>query len=362
MLLSSWYHLEYFFRDFALYLIFILLSFIGLIFGTIKSHHLNISENKKKFLIALFFSIFCIVLIYSSSEAYFRYRFDEPDSLGFLKVNGRWFQRHVVFNSYFVRDRDFTLSKKEGVTRIGLIGDSIAMGYGIKNVEDRFSNRLEKKLIVAGKKVEVYNLGKSGYDTDTEIAEYNKSFKNLNLDIVIWEYFLNDAQPNDRSTGTRILIREKAQNNLAKSISNYSYFFDYVYWRLASRFDKTFVELRNADLAAYKDKENFERHKKDVIDFATQLKAEGKKIIVIVFPAIRFIDNYPAEDIHKTMDQIFNDQGLTVIDLLNDLKGKHYRDIVVSQFDYHPNESVQKIAAQRLYEQILPLLNTAKQE
>ena len=356
MFLNLWYRLGYFFHDFSFYLFLLFASSAFLVFGSFAIYKSQRSDRTKKIFLTFLVSLFSLIFIYSFFEAYFRYRFDESDSLGFLQVTGRWFKRHVVFNNYFVRDRDFTLSKKEGVTRIGVIGDSIAMGYGIKKVDDRFSNLLEKKLQGAGKKVEVYNLGKSGYDTDTELEEYNKTFKDLNLDIVIWEYFLNDAQPNNRSTGSRVLINSRKQGNLARLISSYSFFFDYVYWRLASRYDKTFVALRNADLAAYKDKENFQRHKKDVIALSKELLNANKKVIVIVFPAVRFIDNYPASDIHQTMDQIFKDQGLTLIDLLDNLKGKRYKDLVVSQFDYHPNEYVQKIAAQRLYEKILPLL------
>ena len=356
MLLNRWYHLSYFFHDFSLYLFLLFISLILLIFGSFKVYKSDKPEKKKKILLTLFFALFSAVVIYSSFEAFFRYRFDESDGLGFLRVTGRWFQRHVVSNNYFVRDRNFAREKKEGVTRIGIIGDSITMGYGIKNVNDRFSNILEKKLNNAGKKIEVYNLGKSGYNTDSELVEYNRNFKDLNLDIVIWEYFLNDAQPSEASSGTKILTHARAQGKVAGFFSNYSYFFDYIYWKLVARYDKTFVQLRNADLAAYKAEENFQRHKKDVISFAQELLDAHKKVVVIVFPAIRFIDNYPASDIHQTMDQIFNDQGLTVIDLLNDLKGKHYKDLVVSQFDYHPNEYVQKIAAERLYEKILPLL------
>lgn len=118
VLLNSWYHLNYFLHDFAGYLIFILISLTAFIFASLKVFRSNLSENKKKIILASFFVIFSIILIYSGLEAYFRYRFDESDSLGFLKVNGKWFERHVVFNNYFVRDRNFESKKKDGKIRI----------------------------------------------------------------------------------------------------------------------------------------------------------------------------------------------------------------------------------------------------
>jgi hypothetical protein len=354
--LNLWYRLHYFLQDFAGYLIFIAVALIAFIFASLKVFRSNLSDNKKKIILASFFVIFSIILIYSGLEAYFRYSFDESDSLGFLKVNGKWFKRHVIFNNYHVRDRNFESKKKEGTIRIGVIGDSIAMGYGIKNVEDRFSNILEKKLKDEKFNVEVYNLGKSGYDLDVEVEEYNNSFGSLDFDIIVWQYFLNDAQPKEKSEGTKVLLKEQAQSKLMQFISNYSYFFDYVYWRLAARYDKTFKELRNVDINAYKSRENFSRHENTVISFINQLKKENRKIVVVVFPFIVFLPDYPAVDIHKRMSKVFEKEGVRPIDLLDDLKNKQSKDLVVSQYDFHPNEFVHKIAAQRLYDRIVHLL------
>ncbi len=359
MILNFWYRFLYFVNDFSIYLSLITVFLLAVIFGSIKIHRSHFSETKKKALFIILFSFFFIVLIYSGFEGYFRYRFDESDSLGFLKVNGRWFQRHVVFNSYFVRDREFTREKKEGLTRIGVIGDSIAMGYGIKNVKDRFSNILEKKLRDAKQNVEVYNLGESGADTDTEIINYNKA-KKLNLDIVVWEYFFNDAEPSINNQGTKVLIKANVRGKITTFVSNYSYFFDYVYWRLSTRYEKTFKELRTADMASYKDEKNFQRHKNVVTSFIKQLKDDNRKIVVIIFPFMYFLPNYPANDIHTTMNNVFRENGVEPIDLLNDLKNEYSKNLIVSKFDYHPNESVQKLAAQKLYDKILPLLNQSE--
>lgn len=355
MLVNIWGHLRHFITDFLPYLTLITLSFLFLLFSAKKAMKSSPLEHQKNILLIVSFSLFAFILIFSGFEAYFRYRFDESDSLGFLKVNSRWFDRHVVFNNYFFRDRNFEATKKTGVTRIGILGDSIAMGYGIKNVDDRFSNILEKKLRDKKYNVEVYNLGKSGYDTQVEIEEYNK-VKNLNFDIIVWEYFLNDAQPKDKSKGTQVLLKEQAQTNLARTISETSYFFDYIYWRIEAKYERTFVELRNADMAAYKDAKNFSRHKEEVQSFIDQLKSEKKKVVVIIFPFMFFLPNYPASDIHKTVRAVFREKEIDAIDLLDYLKEKNAKDLIVSRYDYHPNEYVHNLAAEKLYKKIAPLL------
>ncbi len=351
-----WGHISYFLKDFSGYIILMLISFSLLIFTSLRVIRSKRPDSKKKLIVTFVFSIFLLILVFSSFEAYFRYQFDESDSLGFLQVNDKWLERHVIYNNYFTRDRNFERKKKEGTVRIGVIGDSIAFGYGIKDVNNRFSNILEKKLKDAGYNVEVYNLGKSGFDTPDEIEEYNKSFKQLNFDIIVWEYFLNDAEPKGKSNGTKVLLKERAKGKIITFLSDRSYFFDYIYWRLAAKYEKTFRELRNVDMAAYHDGDNFLSHKKDVTDFIAQLKNENRKIVVIVFPFMYFFPNYPATDINQKMDNIFKENGAELIDLLGDLKGKNAKDLIVSQFDYHPNESVQRLAADRLYEKIVPLL------
>src|SRR3989344_457571 len=191
MLFNLWARLSYFLNDFSLYLILISLSLLATVIIVILIFKSNLKDINKKLFISAALTILTLILTYSFFEAYFRYIYDASDGLGFLKINERWHRRHVVYNSDFFRDKNFDVNKKEGVTRIGVLGDSITFGGGIEDVNDRFSNILEKKLRAANFNVEVYNLGKPGYDTEGEIQVYD-SVKHLNFDIIVWQYFLND--------------------------------------------------------------------------------------------------------------------------------------------------------------------------
>jgi len=347
---------RYFFSDFAPYLVFNALAFLLLLFLIYKVFKSKLSKYKKNLSLLLIFTTFILVVTYTFCEAYFRFVYDKSDGLGFLRVNSKWQARHVIHNNYFYRDRDFTVQKQEGVKRIGVIGDSIAFGGGIKNVDDRFSNLLEKKLIEAGYKVEVYNLGKPGYDTEAEIAEYQK-VKNLNFDVVVWEYFLNDIQPKDKSTGTPILVRESKKGEIVTLLSNRSYFFDFLYWRIALKWQETLLELKNADLARYSDRETLENHKMQISQFINDLKQENKEVVVIIFPLLAFLGpDYPANGVHQDMGEFFRSNGLEVVDLLDYLKGKNGKDFWASEFDSHPNEYVHNLAAEKLFEAVRPFL------
>lgn len=360
--------LIYFLKDFSFYLVLIILALLVLSFASYKIYKSGTESKKKQVILASIFTLFMIILVITGFEAYFRYVYDVPDGLGYLKVNRKWHERHVVYNNYFFRDRDFKNDKKEGITRIAVLGDSISFGGGIEKVEDRFSNILEKKLREAGKNVEVYNLGKPGYDTQAEIVEYKK-VKHLNFDILVWEYFLNDIQPQGKSTGTPIITENSKKGKIVTFLSDRSVFFDFVYWRFSQRYQKTFQALRTADLDQYKNQQVLEEHKKVISDFAKELEQEDIKTFVIIFPFTFLLGpNYPATDIHKMMGEYFRGQGLQTLDLLPDLISssreisslidEDRNKLMASKFDPHPNEIVHGLAAQKLFEIISPYLTS----
>lgn len=348
--------LIYFLKDFSPYILLVLLSSIAIIFGLYKISSSSLTQNKKKIAMAVVSTIFSMILVFTMAEAYFRYVYDESDGLGFLKVNARWYSRHVVYNGDYVRDRPFHQEKKEGLVRIGAFGDSLTFGAGIKDPENRFSNLLQKMLQSAGYNAEVYNLGRSGLDTEEEINFY-KDKLHLNFDIIVWEYYLNDIQPENKSTGTTVLNSVSAPP-LVKAISNFSYLFDYLYWRFSSQYQTTFSRLKNADINQYHNQEVLKKHIEEINNLVSMTKSNNQKFVVVIFPFMHLLGpNYPVGDIHQKMDSVFTEAGAdAVIDLLPDLKDKNPKDLVASRFDSHPNEFVHKLAAEKLFEQIKPLL------
>lgn len=350
--------LLYFIRDFSLYFILLFITFISFIVASYLIYKSKLTSTKKKILVTLAFTILLVVIVFSTLEAYFRYVYDVPDGLGFLRVNEKWHQRHTVYNHDFFRDRNFTANREQGTVKIAVLGDSLAFGAGIENVQDRFSNLLEKKLNSQGYKVEVYNLGKPGYDTEAEIEVYN-SVKNLNFDIVVWEYFINDIQPKVGSTGSPIITTNRNRAKILEAISRNSYFADYLYWRFSSVYSKTISSLRTADVDQYKDQQRIEDHKKVIGDFISSLRAQNKEIVVIMFPAIALLgQDYPVFT-NDIMHEIYRANSVSFVDLYSDLKDQNPKNLRASNFDAHPNEKVHLLAAEKLVELIKPLLTTS---
>lgn len=346
-------HIVYFIKDFSMYLILISLSSVLMIIAIYKIFKKETNPTKKKLIMAGIFTIFIILITYNTCEAFFRYRYNVPDGLGFLKVSKKWDARHVILNNEFLRDRNFVEQKQEGVTRIGVLGDSITFGGGIEDVNNRFSNILERKLRESGKNVEVYNIGKPGYDTVTEIPVYDQ-IKHYNFDIIVWEYFVNDIQPGSDSTGSPIIENNSKKSAFVNFLSNRSYFFDFMYWRFSNRYQKTFQALRTADIAQYSNKPVLVRHKEDIKTLLGKIKEQNSKVVVIMFPSnVLLGPNYPTF-VHEMMGTYFRENGAEFYDLYNDLKDKDGKTLMASKFDPHPNEIVHEIAAERLYDILLP--------
>jgi lysophospholipase L1-like esterase len=98
----------------------------------------------------------------------------------------------VRFNSAGLRGAEYDLTKPDGVTRVAVLGDSFAWGYGVEQ-DDNFAAVLEERLNEAGYPVEVLNFGLTGYGTDQDYLAYLELARAYDPDIVILAFYENDV-------------------------------------------------------------------------------------------------------------------------------------------------------------------------
>ncbi len=133
-------------------------------------------------------------------------------------------------NSMGIRgDREYALEKPARTVRIVGLGDSFTQGYEVE-LRDTYLYRLEGLLRARGHRVEVVNLGVSGYGTAEELILLEEVALGMQPDIVIVGFFQNDLDDNVRSCLYRLddagfLVRDAATYLPAIGIRNRLYSF-----------------------------------------------------------------------------------------------------------------------------------------
>ena len=109
----------------------------------------------------------------------------------------------VVINSLGLREREYSPDKDRDVYRILVLGDSMTFGWGAR-AEDTYAKRLERMLNGTNaypdrRRFEVINAGVGNYNTAQEVAYFKSRGIQLDPDMVILGFYLNDAEPTPRA-------------------------------------------------------------------------------------------------------------------------------------------------------------------
>jgi hypothetical protein len=103
--------------------------------------------------------------------------------------------RYRTNSQGFRGTKEYSLNPKEGVYRIVVQGDSVTLGYGVKDNET-YSQVIEDMLRKKGINAEVINMGVSGFGTAEELIQFNNVAKKYKPNLVILGYFQNDDKNN----------------------------------------------------------------------------------------------------------------------------------------------------------------------
>ncbi len=110
----------------------------------------------------------------------------------------RSFSVSLSTNSRGFRDREHSLQKSRGVTRVMCVGDSFTRGYGIDQ-DKIFTSILEEKFSRIDSSVEIINAGLGGYSTDHALLYLQLEGFDYSPDIVICQAAENDLGGNIES-------------------------------------------------------------------------------------------------------------------------------------------------------------------
>ncbi len=245
----------------------------------------------------------------------------------------------VVINSRGLRDREVDAAKPAGTTRILMLGDSIVFGWGVRQ-DETLPVYLERDLKAAGQEqVQVINTGVGNYNTAMEVAYFLEHGVSYTPDIVVLNYFINDAEPTPVYSDVPWLARHLysyavlggAWDGFKRRISgeeqDWRSYYAGLYAAGAPGWDKSQASI--ARLAAY-------------------CREHGIRLIMSNIPELRELKDYPFKDVQAKLEALASANGIEYVDLLPAVQAEDPKSLWVTVPDPHPNKLAQELLAERL--------------
>lgn len=200
-------------------------------------------------------------------------------------------------NSLGYRDIEWTPQLLEERTKIMVLGDSFAAGWGIENKADLFSYKLGQML---GDDYAVMNVGRAGASTQGEIE--NALAYPYKPDVIILAFYLNDIDGVAVDKGFPPLPAARVEPDILEPLVENSYAANFFYWRIY------------------------------------RLGSQERSTAYWNWLQGRYI---------------YQRQGVPVLDVTNLVEGIDSRYLVVNSVDPHPSKLVHQLVAEALYPMIL---------
>jgi lysophospholipase L1-like esterase len=251
----------------------------------------------------------------------------------------------VETSSQGLRDRDFTLEPKPGVPRILMVGDSLTFGWGVP-FEATFSKRIEKLFAADGKEVEVINTGVGNWNTVQEVTYFLTKAKDFKPNIVVLNFFVNDAEPVPQNRPPSLLMRNcYACVFIAGRIDMLRrLFFGGPSW------DEYYLGLYgNGDAPGWL------AAKAAIKQLADYCKANNIKFVVASLPELHDVANYHFGPVTQLVKEAALENGATFVDLLPAVNKADSAALWVTPPDPHPNAFANELLAAGLYEALKSL-------
>ena len=294
-------------------------------------------------------TLVCVLLLavfILSGELYYRFVYDTTESFGLSKTTQRWFTRHFRRNSLGFRDSiEYPNASEVGSPRLTFLGDSFTAGHGIANVEDRFVNIVRDQLPA----YDVHSFSMCAWDTPQETSCLNMAGKSgYDFETVVLVYCLNDIS--DISPDwQRVLQRIREFSDPGFLVEN-SYLLNTIYYRWKAFNDPDIGDYYQFVRDLY-DGQTWKVQSDRLEQLRDMVTQHGGRLIVVTFPFLHALaPDYRYEPIHRQLDSFWQQHDVPHLDLLSVYQSFEPNDVVVSQYDAHPNERAHNVAATAIVE------------
>jgi lysophospholipase L1-like esterase len=262
----------------------------------------------------------------------------------------------------FRDDHDYAVAKPEGVTRVLVIGDSMAFGWGV-DLKDGLAEQTEQKMNAKApdKKVEVLNLSQPAFNTLAEIALLKTQGLAYKPDVVVLAYTLDDAlsgqetELGDVSKTAQLLAGYVLGKLDAADQQKVETYLKDNGWEKSldeAKAAKPTNELYATYFVGHSVPLYWEPVQNHLKELAGLAKAEHTKVVVAIIPSLgQSWDGYPFAKLHARVQKEFESKGFKVVDFLPALSKVPSAEL--TQGGGYPNAKAHSMMAEELANALL---------
>lgn len=241
-------------------------------------------------------------------------------------------------NNLGFRGEDITVEKPPATRRILCLGDSFTFGEGVRE-EDAWPQRLGRLL---GPGNQVVNAGVQGHDFDSEAVLLLVHGRQLQPDVVVIGFFMNDAMP----LAETVAHHQPAPVDHARSaLGRVSALWGMLEQRQAAA-SRTARYL--GDLRASFRTERWRDSRGRMAKLRVLADRDGFGLVAVIFPLLHDLRDYALAREHEEVRSAFAVAGIESVDMLDVFRGYDAEDLWVHPVDPHPNEVAHGLAAERV--------------
>jgi lysophospholipase L1-like esterase len=233
------------------------------------------------------------------------------------------FPELYAVNHLGFRDREWG-PKPPGVTRIVLLGDSNAFGWGVGR-DETYGRRIESSMRSAGQDVEVLNLARPGANTVEEAGIFAEHGLPRSPDLVLLGYTTNDVEATGASRVPSV-IPARWRFFLGRLRVVLLLDATQVAWRARSRAPSS--EEQAAGQAA---------SLRALVEIGRLAERAGAPLVVVLVPALVSFEAYPHAPLHAALDDVCREHGIHLLDMLPVFRAAGVRAESLDFGDGHPN-------------------------
>jgi lysophospholipase L1-like esterase len=266
--------------------------------------------------------------------------------------------KHVAvakINALGLRGQDFATEKPADTSRILFVGDSFTFGEGVQDDEPFASvlqQRLRSEVDKDERRYQVINAGVSGYNTKDEVLYLRTKWLDLEPDMVVLVFYLNDAYDDHRFAA---LITGSAEGELGRELRFESrsrllqFVTDRVFrWQVGRRVTAIYQGqfFEDPEIGGH----DWEASKKSLRDAAELMRERDIRFAVVIFPELHALDDSHAfKNIYQRVSAYTESLGIPTLNLFPVFEGRSAPELWVHVTDHHPNAEAHRIAADAIW-------------